>query len=362
MTIIEARPLRAPRHVRAAPPLHVRNSGDRAAGQLLGLFFVLAIAVFGCWLVGTRSIETGSDTETYAYFFESLDAGLPETRLEPGFVYLSYALRQLGLGVMGYQIALFALLLVAVAIANRGFRRYLETPVSWQTLYCASLMLLFLSPMFTNAAINAVRQGLAAPLVFTALLAFHRRQWGSFLFWGAVATSLHMSSVMYLLCAPALLLSTRSLRLVAVAAFLLYVSGASMLIVRSALPAFYELVMEYTANANYRSGVRVDFAVFTAFWYLLVHLLAPLVRPQWRQRILDSTSVYLVMVLPFFMIGWGFFSNRYLLPGWLAVSMMLAAVLCHARIAPLRHPLLIRAGLIGACLVFFLYVSWGIVI
>ena len=68
------------------------------------------------------------------------------------------------------------------------------------------------------------------------------------------------------------------------------------------------------------------------------------------------------MSLPFFLIGWGFFSNRYLLPAWLAVSMILAAVLCHARIAPLRNPLLIRAGLLASCGVFYIYVSRGIVI
>lgn len=355
------------RALHAAPPPHVRNAGEVQAKRWLGLLLILVVALFGCWLVGSRSIETGSDTETYANFFDSLSGGLPETRLEPGFVYLSYVLHKLGLNLFGYQMALFACLLLGVGVATRYYRRYLNTPangitVSWQTLYCASLMLLFISPMFTNAAINALRQGLAAPLVFAALLAFHQRRWGGFLLWGAVATSLHLSSVMYLLCAPALLLSTGWLRVVAVLSFGLYVSGGSMMLVRAASPAFYDLVMEYTANSLYRSGVRVDFAVFTAFWYLLVQLLAPLVQAPMRQRVLDSASVYLVMVLPFFMIGWGFFSNRYLLPGWLAVSMILAAVLCHARIAPLRNPLVLRCGLLASCLVLYVLVSRGLVI
>ncbi len=349
-----------------APPIgplpRMPNRSDVAARWWLGFFLLCVVAVFGCWLVGTRSLETGTDTETYAYFFESLDAGLPETRLEPGFVYLSYLLRQAGLGVAGYQAVLFGLLLLAVAYASRIHHRYLDTPVSRQTLLCAGLMLLFVSPMFVNASINAIRQGLAAPLVFAALLFFHRRHWAGFILCGALATSLHMSSLMYLLCAPALFLSTRMLRLVAVAAFALYVSGGSMLIVRAAAPSFHDLVMEYTANPLYRSGVRIDFAVFTAFWYLLPHLLAPLVQAPWRQRVLDSTSVYLVMSLPFFIIGWGFFSNRYLLPAWLSISLIIGAVLCHNRVALLRNPLLIRLGLLASCLVFFIYVSRGIVI
>lgn len=339
-----------------------RSQGEAMARWWLGMILLGGVALFACWLVGTRPLDIGSDTETYAGFFENLVQGMPETRLEPGFVYLSYALYKLGLGVTGYQFALFGLLLAMVALAVRRYRFYLETPVSWQTLLCASLMLLFISPMFTNASINAIRQGLAAPLVFVALLGFHRRRWGTFALAGALAASLHLSSAMYLACAPALLLSTRWLRVVAAGAFLAYVSGISMLAVRAGAPGFYDVVMEYTANPLYRSGVRIDFAVFTIFWYLLPHFLAPLIQAPWRQRILDSTSVYLVMSLPFFLIGWGFFSNRYLLPAWLAVSMILAAVLCHARIAPLRNPLLIRIGLLASCGVFYIYVSRGIVI
>ena len=223
-----------------------RSQGEAMARWWLGMILLGGVALFACWLVGTRPLDIGSDTETYAGFFENLVQGMPETRLEPGFVYLSYALYKLGLGVTGYQFALFGLLLAMVALAVRRYRFYLETPVSWQTLLCASLMLLFISPMFTNASINAIRQGLAAPLVFVALLGFHRRRWGTFALAGALAASLHLSSAMYLACAPALLLSTRWLRVVAAGAFLAYVSGISMLAVRAGAPGFYDVVMEYT--------------------------------------------------------------------------------------------------------------------
>lgn len=339
-----------------------RRKAENNAYVLMGGLLLLAVAVFGCWLVGSRPLDVGSDTETYAYFFESLGQELPDTRLEPGFVYLSYALRQAGLDLVQYQAALFALMLVTVLAATRNYHRYLGATRDYQTLLCASLLLLFVSPMFVNASINAIRQGLAALLVFTSLLAFHQKHWWKFAIYGAVATSLHTSSLMYLACAPALLLSTRMLRLVAGAAFLLYVSGASMAAVRMLAPSLYTTVMEYTANPLYRFGVRVDFAVFTIFWYVLAQLLAPLVKESFRQRIIDSTAVYLVMVLPFFIIGWGFFSNRYLLPAWLAVSLIFAAVICHSRIRQFRSPLLIGTGLIASCAVFYFYVTRGVVI
>lgn len=344
------------------PLPHHPHAPGAVAGRWLGVVVLLAVGVFGCWLVGGRPLEIGTDTETYAGFFEGLDRGLPETRLEPGFVYLSYALRTLGLGVQGYQAALFALLLLAVALAVRVHHRPLASTQAYPTLLCASLMLLFVSPMFANASINAIRQGLAAPLVFAALLSFQQRRWPGFVALGVLATSLHFSSLLYLACAPALLLRPNLLRALAALAFLAYVAGLSMKAVGAAAPSLYATVMEYTANPNYRAGVRIDFAVFTIFWYLLVLAVSPWVQATARRQVLDSASVYLVMVLPFFAIGWGYFSNRYLLPGWLAVSLILAAVCCHSRVAPLRHPLVIGAGLIASCGVFYVYVSRGIVV
>ncbi len=346
----------------ASVPLRPRRAFDATAGAMLSLILLLAVALFGCWLVGTRGLDVGTDTDAYAGFFEGLGQWPSQTRLEPGFVFVSYALKQLGLGVAGYQAALFALLLCTVAIAARRYARYLGDERGYLTFLSAALMLLFVSPMFVNASINAIRQGLAALLVFTALLSFYQRKWWKFALYGALAGSLHLSSLLYLAFAPALLLSPRMLRYVAASAFLLYVSGASQAMVRALVPSLYDLVMEYTANPYYRSGVRIDFAVFSIFWYALPHLLAPLVRSPYRERIKDSTAIYLVMLLPFFAIGWGFFSNRYLLPGWLAVSVIVAGILCHSRIALLRNPLLIRFGLLASCAVFYVYVINVIVI
>ena len=62
------------------------------------------------------------------------------------------------------------------------------------------------------------------------------------------------------------------------------------------------------------------------------------------------------------MIGWGYFSNRYLLPAWMAMSLILASACCYSRIAPLRHPLVLGAGLLASCGVLYVFVSRGIVI
>lgn len=345
-----------------APAPRYGSATTANAGFVLSLILLFAAAAFGCWVVGTRGLDIGTDTSTYAAFFERLGQGPFDTRLEPGFVFVSYLLSRIGLGVTGYQAALFALLLLTACLSTRRYFNYLGATHGYLTFLSASLMLLFLSPMFVNASINAVRQGLAALLVFAALLSFQQRRWVLFAVYGLVAASLHVSSLLYLAFAPALFMSARLLRYGAALAFALYCTGLSLLLVQALVPTLYTAVMTYTVNPEYRAGVRIDFAVFSLFWYALPLLLAPLVQPRFRERITDSTAVYLVMLLPFFAIGWGYYSNRYLLPAWLATSLIVAAILCHSRLAVLRNPLLIRLGLVAACGVFYFYVTRVILI
>lgn len=344
----------------AAPPRSM--AANKPAAAALSMLLLLAVAIFGCWLVGTRSPDIGTDTHTYAGFFEGVQVLGADTRLEPGFVYLTYLLYKLNVGVIGYQTALFALLLGTVVVSTRRYFDYLGDTRGYLTFLSAAVMLLYVSPMFVNASINAVRQGLAALLVFSALLSFQQRRWGLFLVFGAVASSLHLSSLLYLVFAPVLLFGTRMQRFIALVAFVMYVSGISMMLVRAVLPTLYELVMTYTANSFYRTGVRWDFALFSIFWYVLPYMLSSLVRSEYRQKIRESSAVYLVMMLPFFGIGWGFFSNRYLLPAWLSISLILAAMAVHSRVALLRHPLILRFGLLLSCAAFYYYVNNEIVI
>jgi hypothetical protein len=159
-----------------------------------------------------------------------------------------------------------------------------------------------------------------------------------------------------------LLINLRLLRIAAVLAFVAYCTGLTMIVVRAAAPFIYNSVMDYSLSSNYHSGVRIDFAVFSIFWYVLPFILAPMVHKPFNQRIKDSTAVYLVMLIPFFLVGWGNFSNRYLLPAYLATSLIVAAILCHSRFSPLRNPLLLRGGLVISCAVFCYYVLNQVVV
>jgi hypothetical protein len=333
------------------------------ARVMLSMMLILAACIFTDLLIGLRGVDVGTDTYVYASFFESLRGGfLPDTRFEPGFLLVTRLMSLIGLSVNGYQMVLFGILLGTAFVACRRYYDYLGGGRGYLTFVSASLMLLFFSPMFVNASINAVRQGLAALLIFAALLSFQQREWRRFIIYGLLATGFHYSSILYVAMAPLLLLNLRLLRIAAIIAFLAYCSGLTMMVVRAAVPFIYNWVMDYSLSSNYRSGVRIDFAVFSIFWYVLPFMVAPFVHKPFDKRLKDSTAVYLVMVLPFFILGWGNFSNRYLLPAYLAASLMVAAILCHNRFPPLRNPLILRGALVLSCAAFSYYVINQVVV
>jgi hypothetical protein len=332
------------------------------ARAMLSMLLLLAVCTVATIMVGSRSIDVGTDTHVYAGFFLSAQHGPVNTRLEPGFVILTLLAGATGMSVVGYQATLFVVLLAGVVFAARRYYAYLDSTRGFLTFLSAVMLFLFVSPVFVNASINTVRQGLATPLVIAALLSFHHHKWRSFVLFGAVASSLHYSSLLYLAFAPVLLLSLRKQRIIASVGFLAYCSGLSMVVVRAAVPAVYNDVMNYHVDAVYRAGVRYDFALFSLFWYLLPFMASRLVRAPFSERIKQSASVYMVMVLPFFLLGWGNFSNRYLLAPWVAASFLVAAMVCHSRTPLLRHPILLRAGLLAASGVFCCYVAYQVII
>jgi hypothetical protein len=332
------------------------------ARLLLSMMLVAAAFLFSDLIVGLRSIDVGTDTYVYAEVFRELRGGPIQTRFEPGFLLVTRVLSVLGFSLQTYQCVLFGLLLLMVVLAARHYFRYLGATRGYMTFLIAGLSLLFVSPMFVNASINAVRQGLAALPVFIALLAFHQRQWRTFFIYGVIGTCFHYSSLLYLAFAPLLLLNLKLLRIAAIVAFVAYCTGLTMIVVRAAVPALYNAVMDYSLGAKYKSGVRLDFAAFSIFWYALPFMLSGLVRKPFNTRIQDSTAVYLVMLLPFFLVGWGNFSNRYLLSSYLAISLMVGAIFFHSRLSILRNPILLRGALLVSCAVFYYYVANQVIV
>ncbi|WP_413738402.1 hypothetical protein, partial [Shewanella sp. BJSY2023SW001] len=73
----------------------------------------------------------------------------------------------------------------------------------------------------------------------------------------------------------------------------------------------------YDSFAEYKSGVRFDFAVFSLFptLYLLFIKVTRVINIS--ELTLSFYKIYSLLLIPFWFLGWGNYSNRYAMPAWL---------------------------------------------
>jgi len=334
---------------------------ERVVGSILRWAPLTVSTILTAWIIGARPPEAGTDTQMYARFYEMLGRGPVETRLEPGFVIVSSLARSVGLPLFGYQFLLAMILACAVLVAVWSFWRSIGAKGGWWNFVHCSAAFLLLSPVFSNASINAIRQGLASFLIIGGILAVQRKAWITAIALSLLATAFHFSSAIFLPFLFVLGVRPRWQALILALHVGAYLSGVTRSLVRAMFPSAYRFVMDYNSYADYEAGIRWDFALFTFGVYLLLLWSAQFCRSDLRPGYLNCLSVYLVMSLPFFWVGWGNFSNRYLLPAWLAVSLFAGFLTAYSRIKQFREPAVLLASVAISVAVFAHYVANGIV-
>jgi len=324
---------------------------------------ISAACAFCSVVVATRSSEIGTDSRAYSDFFLTMDRYVfIETRLEPLFVLYTRLASEYGLGVVGFQAVSFILLLIAVSAASMSCWTCVGEPRNRFVFLATVFVLLFLSPVMVNASINLIRQGVASFLVILAMMAFLQKRWVIFSIAALTSVGFHYSSIVFLVIAPLLLLGDRIVfRLVSVL-FLVYISGYSDALVLTVSPDVYNYVVGYVEGADYRAGVRLDFAVVSIVFLLSLIISVKLVRPDFRQKARLVISVYSVLLIPFFLVGFGNFSNRFLLPAWLSLSLIAASVVCCTSSRLVTRTGAIGLGLSISSMTFALLVANGVVV
>lgn len=140
-------------------------------------------------LLGLRGKTVGVDTHTYIEYFQAIRMGSNLTYLEVG----NRLLLKIITGFCESPTAMF----IVYAIIS-------VTPVFWvirkesQNVHLS--VVIYIGMMYYYFSFNAMRQGAAMSLVLVAIYYLERNKNGHFLLWVLLATSLHSSSVIMLLC------------------------------------------------------------------------------------------------------------------------------------------------------------------
>lgn len=300
--------------------------------QMPLLLFVMLVVV--AKITGMRGLDVGTDTGNYAELYRLIGGCMClQEGVEPGFQYLTLLIAGLGFGSEFYffaiSLTLWALYMAYVTqLTQDSTLSKHDRKLLFYLIVCALLC----SPFFLSSHINILRQGIASVLLYMAALGFLRRQWIWFALSAALACAFHFSSILFVLPCFLLLMSFR--RLLSTVAFgsVLYLlgvtQGVTTFLAEKAGLSSLNLILTYGSEADYQSGIRVDFLIFSWAAFLIMYLLSRLVRDaNLRIFIRSSLKTYLVFMIPFLAFGYAGYSDRYLYAAWTFMSVIIGLII-----------------------------------
>lgn len=309
---------------------------------------ILTLPAWGAALLlaAKRPDGVGQDTANYRSYFNS-----GSVNLDIGFDFLLRGIASLTdhseifFGVIFILVTFFMLKAMMLAANEIPDRHKIFLPV-----LCTGLLMT--SSWFNVATLNGLRQGISLSILLFAIHIIYdgRRFLGGGLI--VLALSFHYSTLFAVASLVILLLSTRLVFALFYVSAVLYASGVyeRLVSIFSALTGvgLYDAVKNYANGVDLWRGFQLDLFVYTIFWPTLYLAVSFLVRADYRKYVIRSISVYCALCLPYFILGYGSFSNRFGLMAWIYLPVLHAVFLVSARLT---------ASTAMACSFFFFVVG-----
>lgn len=300
------------------------NVSDSGFSKKKFLFLIFISLLLVC-AVGFRSEWVGSDTLGYVvyynrhmqgfeFLFQFILSTVNSLYLPVGFFFSTIAF-------INFLIILY-LAQVLVALNENRIQ-----------LYYFLLLLsacFFVSPFFFASMVNVLRQGTAIFALFVFYVVLVSRSNPLLLIAPLIiAIGFHHTSIIAIIFSPLVFMRYRVLFCSVLFAVFLYLSGLSekLIWLVSKLIHFdlYSKISSYGGGAlsGYHIGRRLDFTLFTLLAGMVFNFIGnKFLLTADKVIYSDLLKVYWVLVLPFFFFGFAAYSDRYLLAGWLFLSVL----------------------------------------
>lgn len=296
----------------------LRTQKDYFSG-LIYIFFILCITV----AIGYRPDFVGSDTAGYINNYYQI--ALQQIHYEYLFVQLAKVVALCG-GTPKVFLTILALinnsLIVLFAIK---LTEYLDKKIDFSKLLLLLSFFLLVSPFFFSCQTNVLRQGTAIFFLFVAYVSYINKSYVDFLLCSLCALGFHKTTIFFL---PFIFLVHCSYPVLIRILFVLciaYLLEVNQYLLHYISPKLYTSIHEYGLNKPYLRGVRYDFVTFTVTIGVLVHfLMSYLLEKRDSEQMNSLLKIYWILTIPFFLFGFGAYSDRYLLPAWVFISVIVA--------------------------------------
>lgn len=290
----------------------------------------LPVIIILAFAIGFRPLFVGADTLGYSTYYDRLYFDSVPRGFEYFFDLFS-AFFTLFTPTVGYFFTFLCLInFILIGFLASKISDYLAMESSGKIIFLLLICCFSLSPFFYSIEVNVIRHGTAILCLFLFyLLLLCRANPLALLLTAIFALGFHKTTILYLFLTVLVFLSyTVISNAVFILAFF-YVSGLStkaiLLFSKVSSINVYEKINQYGLNTGYSSGNRFDFAFFTIFSGLMFFIIAKyLLNGLSQKKFLQLLKIYWILTIPFFLLGFGSFSDRYLLPAWLYLSVLMA--------------------------------------
>lgn len=311
---------------------------------LVGFIITLIISI----VIGLRDKTIGTDTVSYVWHFYEAVGGIGiYNRFEPGFDLLMEFVGFIGGGVEFFLfLVAFIITIFYFLLSLKVIRELDERGVVLPYVFLSFALILF-SSWYVTATTNGLRQGLSLVFVYYSLYyVFFQKSFIKFSAFYIIAISFHYSSLVVL---PFLVISFFSYRftwLIWALSAIFYVFGINEILIQfsSAFTGLgaYEMIKFYTVGedgvgSGLYEGFHWSFFLYTIFWPLFVLLFYKskifFKANQINKKTIEKLiQIYLILSIPYFVFGFGPFSNRFAFIAWLFVPILQLVVLFYIRL------------------------------
>lgn len=302
-----------------------RNIKIKIFISIIFIFVVVFISIF----LAFRDDNFGRNTDNYIAFYYSLDT----SRIgELIFIYLAKVTM-----LISTNYKLFFFVVSFISIVTYVFFIYKVSSILKFNLYSRRITLVVIifslslfSLFFWNAQISAIRSGLSIPFLFLSLYYIYFSSWRKFVFFYSLSVLSHFSVLIFL---PFILLfyfKNQVIFMIYIFLSLIYLTGITEKIFYNIATLFYQLepLSYYLQNAMregaYKSGVRLDFFIFTTFFYYLLYLIQ-----KNNQKFDLLYKIYSILIFPFLLLGFINHSDRLLLAAWNMIPIIIGMLFIY---------------------------------
>lgn len=298
---------------------------------LLGCLYLVLIFV-----TGFRPLTVGSDTALYTWLYEEMLRGEePSFLFEPLYHTLALLFAKLSIAVQFFFASVSAVSLLLLFLGLREANKHVQRPSFDIATFVYASLFLISSSTFLSVETNVIRQGVACFAVILFYLSLLNRPLSIIgLFSASMALGFHYTSVLFIIPSVVLRWSYRSVMFGTLILGVAYCLGVlkSMVQMLSSFTGLsvYERIISYGADSSYKSGIRLDFAIFSMVLGLLLHsAVRRLIHQTAQSRCFNFLKIYWLLLIPFFILGFGAYSDRFLLNAWVYFTICLGVVLAN---------------------------------